>query len=59
MIGDPVRFQMKRNMKNTIIFPMRFLGLNTGCKEYIAIEEKFCTTKCIEFENKKIGFEVT
>lgn len=50
---------MKRNMKNTIIYPMRFLGLNAGCKEQIATEEKFCCTKTIEFENKKLGFAVT
>jgi heat shock protein 4 len=59
MIGDSVKFQVKRNMKNTIHFPMRFLGLNSGCQEQIDIEHKFTTTKCVEFENKKLGFEVT
>ena len=59
IIGDSVKFQIKRNMKNTIIFPMRFLGLNAGCKEQIDYEQKFTTTKVIEFDNKKLGFEVT
>ena len=59
IIGDSVKFQIKRNMKNTILFPMRFLGLNAGCKEQIDYEQKFTTTKVIEFDNKKLGFEVT
>jgi heat shock protein 4 len=49
---------MKRNMKNTILFPTRFMGLNSECKEQLAIEQKFCTHKTVELENKKLGFEI-
>lgn len=53
-----MRFQIKKNMKNTILFPTRFLGLNSDCKEQLALEQKFCTHKTIDLENKKLGFEV-
>ena len=33
LIGESVRFQIKKNLKNTILFPTRFLGLNSECKE--------------------------
>jgi len=33
IIGDSVKFQHRKNLKNTVIFPMRFLGLNTECKD--------------------------
>jgi heat shock protein 4 len=59
LIGDPVKFQIKKNMKNTILFPTRFLGLNSECKEQLAIEQKFCTHKVTTLPNKKVGFEVT
>lgn len=46
-------------MKNTILFPTRFLGLNSECKEQLAIEQKFVTHKVTSLPNKKVGFEVT
>jgi heat shock 70kDa protein 4 len=33
MIGESVKSQLRRNSKNSVIFPMRFLGLNKGCAE--------------------------
>jgi len=33
LIGESVRFQIKKNLKSTILFPTRFLGLNSECKE--------------------------
>ena len=29
--GEAVKNQLRRNAKNSIIFPTRFLGLNSGC----------------------------
>jgi len=37
---------------------MRFLGLNTECKEQLRKEKKFVTHDVVEMENKKIGFKV-
>jgi len=34
------------------------MGLNSECKEQLAIEQKFITHKIVELENKKLGFEV-
>jgi len=59
LIGDPVKFQIKRNMKNTILFPMRFLGLNAACQDQLDLEHKFTTTKAIALESGKLAFEVT
>jgi len=38
---------------------MRFLGLNSECKEQLQKEKRFITHNVVEMENKKIGFEVT
>lgn len=38
LIGDSVKFQIKKNLKNTILFPTRFLGLNSECKDQLAYE---------------------
>lgn len=46
-------------MKNTILFPTRFLGLNAECQEQLAIEKKFITHNFVELPNKKLGIEVT
>ena len=37
---------------------MRFLGLNQDCVDQVKEEKKFITTKIVEMENKKIGFEI-
>ena len=58
LVGDAAINQMKKNFKNTCQFFQRFLGLNTDCKTQLEEEKKFITYKCIELENKKIGFEV-
>jgi len=57
IIGDAVKFQHKKNFKNTVLFPTRFLGLNAECKEQLELEQRFITHKVVEMENKKIGFE--
>lgn len=46
-------------MKNTILFPMRFLGLNAACQDQLDLEHKFTTTKAIALESGKLAFEVT
>ena len=33
LAGESVKTQIRRNFKNSILFPMRFLGLNTACTE--------------------------
>jgi hypothetical protein len=53
-----VKFQVRKNMKNSILFPTRFLGLNSGCQQQLGLEKRFITTKLCEFENKSLGFEV-
>jgi heat shock protein 4 len=58
LIGDPVKFQIRKNLKNTVLFPTRFLGLNAGCEGQLALEKRFCCHKTVELENRKIGFEV-
>lgn len=58
IIGDSVKFQHRKNLKNTVIFPMRFLGLNTECKDQLRKEKRFITHDVVEMENKKIGFKV-
>lgn len=57
-IGDSVKVQVKRNFKNSVLFPTRFLGLNATCEEQLALEKRFATHKIVNFENNKIGFEV-
>lgn len=59
LIGDHVKPQLKKNFKNSILYPTRFLGLNSECKDQIALEERFTTHKFVPLENKKLGFEVT
>ncbi len=58
IIGDAVRFQIKKNAKNTILFPTRLMGLNTNCKEQLELEQRFMTHKIVELENMKLGLEV-
>ena len=58
LIGNACQQQVKRNFKNTILFPTRFLGLNATCKEQLALEERFTTHKIIPQENNKLAFEV-
>jgi len=31
--GETVKTQIRRNCKNSILFPTRFLGLNAACQE--------------------------
>ena len=33
LAGESVNTQIRRNFKNSILFPTRFLGLNTACTE--------------------------
>jgi len=33
VVGEGVQTQIRRNFKNSILFPTRFLGLNTACAE--------------------------
>jgi len=54
-----VKTQIKRNFKNSILFPTRFLGLNATCAEQIAHEKKFITHKVSTLANNKLAFEVT
>ena len=57
LIGESVKTQIRRNFKNSILFPTRFLGLNTACAEQLKIEEKFTTHKIIKNEEtNKISF---
>ena len=58
LMGDHVKPQLKKNFKNSVIYPTRFLGLNTECKDQIALEERFTTHKFVPLENKKLGIEV-
>jgi heat shock 70kDa protein 4 len=59
IIGDAVRFQIKKNFKNTILFPTRLMGLNTNCKDQIEKEQRFMTHKIVPLDNLKLGLEVT
>lgn len=57
--GESVKTQIRRNFKNSILFPSRFMGLNTACAEQLRIEKKFTTHKIVGDEaSKKITFEV-
>ena len=58
LIGDSVKTQIKRNFKNSILFPTRFLGLNAQCQAQLEIEKRFTTHKVVPMANNKIGFEV-
>lgn len=59
LIGDSVKTQIKRNFKNSVLFPTRFLGLNMQCAEQIALEERFTTHKVVPIANNKMAFELT
>ena len=50
--------QAKRNPKNTILFPTRFLGLNGTCKEQLEIEMRFVTHEIEVMESNKLSFNV-
>jgi molecular chaperone DnaK (HSP70) len=43
---------------NSVLFPTRFLGLNSDCQEQIDIEKRYISNKLMFFENKKVGFIV-
>jgi molecular chaperone DnaK (HSP70) len=58
IIGDPVKAQIKRNLKSSFMFPTRFVGLNATCKDQIDIEKKYVTHEVITAENNKLEFEV-
>ena len=58
LIGDSVKTQIKRNFKNTVIFPTRFLGLNMQCAEQLELEKRYVTHKIVPMPNNKIAFEV-
>lgn len=57
-MGDPVKFQIRKNMKNTIVFPSRFLGLNQECAEQIKLEKRFITHDITYLDNKKLAFKI-
>ena len=59
VIGDAAKTQAKRNFKNTLAFPTRFLGLNMQCQAQLELEKRFTTFKIVPLTNNKIGFEVT
>ena len=59
LIGDAVKTQIKRNFKNSVLFPTRFLGLNATCQEQVNHEKRFTTHKVVSLDNNKIAFEVT
>lgn len=40
------------------MFPTRYLGLNSECKEQLALENRFITHKFTDLPNKKLGVEV-
>lgn len=50
--------QIKRNFKNSVLFPMRFLGLNSQCSGQLEKEKRFTTHKIVSLSNNKIGFEL-
>ena len=54
-----MKAQIKRNLKNSIMFPTRFAGLNATCKEQIDIEKKYVTHEVTPAENNKLEFEVS
>lgn len=58
LIGDSVKTQIKRNFKNSVLFPTRFLGLNAQCSAQLELEKKFITHKMVPMANNKIAFEV-
>jgi heat shock protein 4 len=58
IVGDPVKFQIRKNMKNTIVFPSRFLGLNQECAEQIKLEKRFITHDITYLDNKKLAFKI-
>ena len=58
LIGDSAQNQMKKNFKNTLQYFSRFLGLNSDCFDQMREEKQFITTKIVELENKRLGFEV-
>ena len=59
LIGDPVKTQIKRNFKNSVLFPTRFLGLNAQCAAQLELEKRFITHNIVPMANNKIAFEVT
>lgn len=50
--------QKMRNFKNSVLFPTRFLGLNSQCTAQIEIEKRYVTHKIVSQPNNKIAFEV-
>lgn len=59
IIGNPVILQAKRNPKNTVLFPTRFIGLNATCTDQLEIEKRFITHNVNVLENNKLSFTVT
>jgi len=59
LIGTPAVQQAKRNMKNTILFPTRFLGLNGTCTQQLELENRFVSHKVVSLESNKLAFEVS
>ena len=43
LIGDSCINQLRRNLKNSILYPTRFLGLTSQCQEQLTRELKFIT----------------
>lgn len=41
------------------MFPTRYLGLNSECKEQLELENRFILHKFVDMPNRKIGIEVT
>lgn len=59
LAGDSVKFQIKKNFKNSVLFPMRLLGLNQSCAAQLELEQRFMTSQVVACDNMKIGLELT
>lgn len=58
LVGGAVNAQLKKNMTNSILFASRFLGLNQACKEQIALEQRFTTTKLEPQADGKLRWKI-
>lgn len=53
-----MKTQIKRNFKNSVLFPTRFLGLNAQCAAQLELEKRYITHKMVPMQNNKIAFEL-
>lgn len=57
-IGEQGAVQLKSNFKNTVIYPLRFLGMK-GNSPHLDYESKFIYNKLTTLPDGRIGFSVT